>query len=510
VSAVEAVDLLAGLRARPRNIVIAGNYGSVNLGDELLLRVIAGWVREAGGKASAISVHPGHTERAHALRGIAYSDAAAMADAVAGADLLVLGGGGLLQDYDELDEDALERFPAFGATQFAQYALLAATLGVPFVALAQGVGPLRGDSARRIARHVFASANAASLRDGDSAALLRAVGCAVEWPVAPDPGWAWRPNDATPRPPLHVDAALGGRKVLAVLLRDWSFDAGWEDRFVAAFGPALTSGWACLWIDLHRNPDGGAPRGSIVERMRARLPGVHAVWQGDGLDEVHGLIAGCDAVLAMRMHGVLLAHLAGRPTVALEYESKVAALAEEAGMPPVQRVALASIGERLAPAIAAVTGAGAYRLDAARAAELAERALAHRDVLWRAMSATAGATDAAPRTRWLATWAKDSAAAPGLADAAERRLHRELDQRQVAAQQIALAAADLARAREEAARLARELAQAVVDRDAARENSARWQAAHAAIVASRSYRYAEPARRILAAWRAWRAGRGSP
>ena len=197
------------LRARPRSVVLVGNYGSVNLGDELLLRVVAGWVSEAGGVPAAISVHPDYTERVHGVRGIDYADALAMARAVANADLVALGGGGLLQDYDELDEDALERFPAFGATQFAQYVLLAATLGVPYVALAQGVGPLRGDSARRLARHVFASANAASLRDHASAALLRAAGCAVEWPVAPDPVWSWRPADASPWLPSRVDAALG-------------------------------------------------------------------------------------------------------------------------------------------------------------------------------------------------------------------------------------------------------------------------------------------------------------
>ncbi|MDH5286938.1 MAG: polysaccharide pyruvyl transferase family protein [Betaproteobacteria bacterium] len=496
--------LVEGLRARPRRVVLAGNYGSGNLGDELLLRVIAGWVREAGGEASAISVDPAYTERAHGMRGVGYSDAAAMADAVAGADLLVLGGGGLLQDYDELDEDALERFPAFGATQFAQYALLATALDVPYVALAQGVGPLRGASARRIASHVFASAYAASLRDRESAALLRDVGCAARWPVAPDPGWAWRPADASPRTPSRVDESLRGRKVLAVLLRDWAFDAAWEDRFAAAFGPSLAGDWACLWIDFRR---GAEHDPSISERMRARLPGVHASWRGDDLDEAYGVIAGCDAVLAMRMHGALLAHVAGRPAVAIEYDGKVAALADEAGVPDAQRVPLTAIGERLAPAISAATGAGAYCMAPARVAELAARSLEHRDVLWRAMAATAGAPDAAPRARWLATWARQAAAAPGLAAAAERRLHRELDQGRVVLDQIARAAAEIAEGREEAARLAQALAQALAERDAARGDAVRWQAAHEAIAGSRSYRYAEPARRVLAAWRAWRGSR---
>lgn len=545
------VQRLAMLRATPRNVVLVGNYGSANLGDEMLLRVVAGWVKDAGGEPVAISVRPSHTERTHGVRAVDYADAPAIAAAIAATDLVVMGGGGLFQDYNVLDEDALGHFPAFEATQFAQYALMAATLGVPYVALAQGVGPLRSDTSRRLARHVFASANAVSLRDEDSAALLRAIGCEGAWPVAPDPGWTWQPARAEPIAPTRLDAALAGQRVVAMVVREWPYDADWEERFVAALRPAWPNGWAGLWIDFHRDPSASAASSSpLAERMRARLPGAHAVWRGEHLEEVYGLIAGCDAVIAMRLHGALLGYRTGRPTATLEYDAKVAALAREAGVPTAQRVPLDAIGEHLPAAIAAITGGGdgpAFCPDAATIDRLAERALAHRTLLWQMMANVAARPPAGARRRWLAAWARDAtASAPGFVDALEGRLHRALDRHQDLASQIddatsyakraqddaqrarqesaraqsesARHAAVLADARGEIDRLHAELAQsrakvgqfdaALADAvrldEHARAEAAHWRARVEAIEQSRSYRWTAPLRRLAAGVRAWR------
>ena len=56
------------------------------------------------------------------------------------------------------------------------------------------------------------------------------------------------------------------------------------------------------------------------------FPGTDAVPWSDP-SELPALIARYDAVVSMRYHGVLLAALAGRPSVALAHEGKVAALA---------------------------------------------------------------------------------------------------------------------------------------------------------------------------------------
>jgi polysaccharide pyruvyl transferase WcaK-like protein len=100
-------------------VVIGGWYGAANLGDELLLRVIADWVHEAGGTPIAISNAPEHTRATHGIQSVAHDDLAALVEALGNADLFTFGGGGLLHDYFGLDRASLSRFPAHNATQFA-------------------------------------------------------------------------------------------------------------------------------------------------------------------------------------------------------------------------------------------------------------------------------------------------------------------------------------------------------------------------------------------------------
>lgn len=405
----------AGIATRPPlRVVLGGWYGAANLGDELLLAVIAGWVRDAGGIPVAISNHPTATRAAHGVEAVGYGDLAAIVETLAAADLFVLGGGGLFQDYDAFDAASLERFPSYNVSQYAQFLLLADELGLPALALAQGVGPLRGEEGRAIAADIFTRAGAASVRDRESLALLRAIGVTRDVVLAPDPGWTWQPA-ARPGATLPQRyPALAGQRVMAMILRDWPFDPAWEQACAESLRNSVPAGWAMLWLDFNRPPGGTASGYSeIARRMVATLADdrTHVIWEGELLDEAALLLAQCDACIAMRLHGVLLASAAHLPAIAIEYDGKVAALCDEIGLPAQQRVDLPALRTRLPVAVAALTGPHAeesFRLGADAVAGLGERALAHRDVLWRAM---AGARDAGPRERagtgersWLARW----------------------------------------------------------------------------------------------------------
>jgi len=400
---------MASATARSVRVVVGGWYGAANLGDELLLDVFAHWIREAGGTPVAISNTPAHTRAAHDIECVAHDDLGAIAEAMAASDLFVFGGGGLLHDYFGLDRVSLARFPARNATQFAQHLLLADELRLPTAALAQGVGPLSSPEARGIAADVFERAGAVSLRDWNSLALLRAAGFARDAIVAPDPGWAWARNAAA-----VVEGSLAarypelaGRRVLAVVPRDWPLDAQWEPAFVDALRSAIPEGWAVLWLDFQRDPTAGGAGSSIAQRVVAALADgrTHAVWDGEDAKDAFAAIAQCDACVAMRLHGVLLGMAAGVPTVALEYDDKVSAMCDEAGLDPAHRVALDAIRLRLGDAIR--TAAAQVRTPMpARAAALAGQALAHRDLLWRAMADASRVRrgEDAEREAWIATW----------------------------------------------------------------------------------------------------------
>ena len=423
-----------GERDAPVRVVLAGWYGAGNLGDELLLQIIAGWVRDGGGIPVAISTHPDYTQRVLGIDAVGYGDLPAIVEALADADLFVLGGGGLFQDYNEFDAESLARFPAWNVSQYAQFLLLADELGLPTLALAQGVGPLRGPEGRQIAADVFSRAHGVSVRDTDSAQLLRDIGVQREAIVAPDPAWSW------PIPPRQGPALrqrypqLGNGPVLAMILRDWPFDPEWERHCVGALQQAIPAQWGVLWLDFHRPPDAAVSGHSeIAQRVVDHLSdtGAQVVWEGVTVDDAAQLLGQCNACVAMRLHGLLLAVAAGLPVVSIEYDGKVAALGRDIGIPAAQRVGLKDLVERLPMAIAQVTAPGAASAVAIGAPDverLAAGSLAHRDLLLRHMAAVrggAGSSERANAMYWLSRWTGDApAVAPRVVAALTRRLRR--------------------------------------------------------------------------------------
>ena len=82
--------------------------------------------------------------------------------------------------------------------------------------------------------------------------------------------------------------------------------------------------------------------------------------------------------------------------IALEYDDKVRALGDDAGAPASMRMPLDEVARRLPAALALVASGTAPRLAADRREALATRALAHRDLLLRALDRPARRDSRAP------------------------------------------------------------------------------------------------------------------
>jgi polysaccharide pyruvyl transferase WcaK-like protein len=249
-----------------------------------------------------------------------------------------------------------------------------------------------------VAADVLRAADYVSVRDDASASLARDVGVDRRLPVAPDPGWSAARRLARLDLPA-IDPALAGKRVLAVNLRRWPFDADWEERFANAFRGALPDGWVALWIDFQRTPndDGsGYVDDEIASRMIQRLaePGRHVLLAPANMREAMDALVSCDAVLGMRLHAALLGVAAGLPVLSLEYDDKVGAMMAQAGLPAAQRIALPEIAPRLRGALHALIGHGSRPMTPSPEVrlQLAEAALLHRDILWQAMQAARART----------------------------------------------------------------------------------------------------------------------
>lgn len=359
---VSVVDRPPGYRegaltARPRGqraasttvcgmrILVCGWLGSTNLGDELVFAGVHGML--AGHQVAAVSIDPDVTRREHGVAAIDHRRLDLIARAARQADLVILGGGGLVQD---------ETSPLNLPYHLSRVGL-AHLGGTPWIGLALGVGPLTTPLGHRLAA-TLRGAKAITVRDAPSAQLLSSLGVRAE--LAADAAF----NLSPPNPHVDLEAAGdrardgAGRDVIAVSLRPWSGGArsmvpvGWRRQadepawFVPTVARTLerastASGLPVRFIALQTDRD---------QHLHARIAASMATPTEQVVPTRRTVLADLARsrlIVAMRYHAGIGATIAQRPSVLIGYSSKVDALAatlgDAAAHLPFDREALATL-----------------------------------------------------------------------------------------------------------------------------------------------------------------------
>ena len=387
-----------------RRVLCLGWIGAANVGDELLLALLHRWVDALGHELVALSIDPGGTRAMHGIEAVDRYDLGAVAEAMQQSDLFVLGGGGLFNTHFRFSGAGLFDWGSGDIAAYCRPALMARQLGVPVLAWAQGLGPLEGGEPRALVADILHHSVGVSVRDEASLALAREIGVTGTVGLAPDPVWAF------PVPPSTAGGT--GRERIAVVVRPWQ-DPAWQASLLEALRAGL-AGRDCtlVWIPFQQGDVPGR-----CESDRAFVAGLAGQLGGEfdselidwhGLDEVLGVLAGCDKVIAMRLHAQILALSMGKPCLAVEYDAKMAAASRQCGLPDALRISLPAPPERWRDAVRALLGQAHPPVPAGTTARLAREALVHRDTL---VAALAGAGRVAPAARppmarfdWLGTW----------------------------------------------------------------------------------------------------------
>ncbi|MCJ7708294.1 MAG: polysaccharide pyruvyl transferase family protein, partial [Anaerolineales bacterium] len=322
----------------PDRVLIAGYYGRRNAGDEAILAGMLADLRQAcpGAAFTVVSGDPDVTRQLHGVDVVSWADLAGLVEAVRRSSLVIVGGGGLFHDYWGVDPAAVLTERQAGIGQYAAPIVLA-QMGKPSLLYAVGVGPLRTPEGRALTRDVFAAADAVTVRDAGSRAVLADVGCdAARVEIVPDPAFHLPRGDD-----VAVEGALRNlpRPVLGVALRPWAFGVdpeAWQGEVAAALDAHLRlRGGTALFVPLqdgeHEVEDDVAVSRAVMARMACGGRAALAPSQLDPLQRFR-LLGRCDRVLAMRLHGVVAALRGGAPVVALAYDPKVEPLMDAAGL----------------------------------------------------------------------------------------------------------------------------------------------------------------------------------
>jgi polysaccharide pyruvyl transferase WcaK-like protein len=323
--------------SRPPRIATVGFQGFGNVGDEAILTGIERLLDGTG--ATVVTVFSGPEPVSIA----AFPDAARAVTwkhlptlralrALRGVDRLILAGGGLFNDHW-----------AAVIPRYLAWTLAGRIAGARVAWIGVGVGPVRRSWLRRSLRIGARMAHVVTVRDQGSA---RVLGPSVTAAVVPDPSiFCEVPRRGSPdgigivvRAPVPAQ-----RERAATLLRS----------LVELIGHLTARGRGVRVLSM-----GGRADADFVAALRDALrgrEGVSLAPLGPAPVDALDMLAGLEGVVTLRLHGLLLAALAGVPVVPIAYDPKVDAAAERLGLADLV-VPLGDIGaERI---LAALDAAG--------------------------------------------------------------------------------------------------------------------------------------------------------
>ena len=318
--------------AEPPRVVFAGYFGHGNLGDEAILSVaLSEWQRARPDVLPIVACGDVDlTRAAHDVDTVAEQDLEALGRAVQRSDAVVLGGGGIFHDLHGADESAVLTPRQAGIPLCLSLAKMASDAGKPLIIQNVGVGPLTSPSGRRLTQATFSAAASATVRDEESAQLVRELGGT---PGALDvtADLAYLLPSAPPEAADEVlrDAGLDPtRSRIAVTLRHWARDIDPETR-EAAIAAALDrvgrdENLDVVFVPLQFGRDQDTDDRAASERVRRHMTQASAMLPANLTPSVaQAVYRRCRVVLSMRLHGIILAANARVPFVALQHETKI-------------------------------------------------------------------------------------------------------------------------------------------------------------------------------------------
>lgn len=323
-----------------RQIVVAGYYGYGNVGDEVILGGILESFRSVDPRLGFVvfSGNPAATRKLHQTEAKHWDDIPGCSDAIKQSDLVLVGGGGLLQDYWGYDPRGYLCGGIGGISEYGRPILLAHAHDVPCLLYGVGVGPLISDPARSAVVSLVGLTTRTYVRDHASQAYLFDLGCdPFSVAVCPDLAYAMVQPEDLLLP--SFERAGNARLKVGVVVRNW-MHAGdaqcWMDELAAALDRIIAETDAdILFIpfqeQVHTLERDQAAAEMVRERMRFQehariISATHSVW------ERFFLAGKVDLLIGMRLHSLVSAMRAGTACIGLAYDPKVRVLMTQAGL----------------------------------------------------------------------------------------------------------------------------------------------------------------------------------
>lgn len=293
-------------------IIISGYYGFNNAGDEAMLSAIVSALREAytDPEITVISGNPevtAHNFHVHAISRFGMKD---IIRSIIHSDLLISGGGSLLQDVT--------------SWKSMVYYLSIIIIGVLFrkkvFLYSQGIGPVRYRVIRIMLKHVLNRVTAITVRDKDSKGFLERLGVHSRIYTTADAVLSLPPAELeVGHRILRENNIPFDRKIVGVAIRNWGENSEWMTS-LKRYAEQLAERNDChvVFIPMQYPEDVRA-----AEQVGLSGEGIHILQGSYSIEELLSIIGNMDLVVAMRLHALIFASLMHVPFLGISYDPKI-------------------------------------------------------------------------------------------------------------------------------------------------------------------------------------------
>jgi polysaccharide pyruvyl transferase CsaB len=325
------VDLQApGTPARPlggvnerTQILISGYYGFGNFGDEAILRIMIDELRSrvSGASITVLSANPVQTASTFGVAAIPRMNAHVVTDAIRTSDLVISGGGGLLQNATSLR--SLLYYT--GIVREAKRANRKCAI------FAQGIGPL-DFFGRQVVKGTCGDVGLAIVRDAQSAALLQPLLPRVRVEVGADPVFLAPVSAPTAARDALAREGITGTSgdIITIVVRKSPLLPRIAPQLAAGIDRIVQrQGVHAVFVPLQR-PDDVEASIEVIRRCKSAPTLLGGPFD---LPAMTALLQRSSAVISMRLHALILAARLRVPLLAIPYDPKVSSLLEELTYP---------------------------------------------------------------------------------------------------------------------------------------------------------------------------------
>lgn len=305
---------------RAIDAVISGYYGSNNHGDDVLLKAITENLRKIHPeiKITVISKRPKETTQIYGVESIQRFNFPRIISTLRNTNLLIMGGGSLIQDLTSTKS----------LIYYVFVMNLAAKARAKVMLYANGIGPLKLEANQRRAAAALEKVEIITLRDRQSKDTLEELGLKNENViVTADAAFGFTNTRPDAGDAILDRIGLVSRKYFCVSIRGWKTLREDFTTEMAVFCDYMSERHGLSPLFIPMQPSNDAEISTQVMELARRQS--YYLQEEFSIEEILSVVAGAQFLVGMRLHSIIYGANAATPVIGLVYDPKVSAVFSE-------------------------------------------------------------------------------------------------------------------------------------------------------------------------------------